>query len=655
MVLEAVRDARSGVVLDFRILDLNDTMERRIGKSRDAILSLAYSEIFPDARNSHLFRVLVGAVDDGASFYGESSDSAESGSAWFVLGVFGHGDRVVVTSLDVTDWKREQRRRQASESRLRLFVEHAPAAVAIVDREMRYVLVSRHWLKEYGLEGQSIIGRSHYEVFPTIPARWKELHRRCLKGERLSSDEDSFLDERGVPQWLRWELVPWRSDDGEVAGVVMFTESINAQKQAELERVRHQWMLEERNLELQAARQDAESASRAKSAFLANMSHEIRTPMNAILGYSEVLSRDGIGEGQRRDAIETIQRSGEYLLALINDVLDLSKIEAGQVRVESKATDLAALCQDVIRTLQLPAESNHIDLVLDVGGTIPRFVEIDPMRVRQVLVNLLSNAIKFTSVGGTVELRVSAGTGLNLAAGEGAVLRFDVIDDGIGISEQEARSLFRPFVQADASTTRRFGGTGLGLALSRELALTLGGDLWLVESRPREGSHFRLQLPLIGAKVPESDPLEETLDGSESEQRFEGAPRVLLVEDGHDNQRLLRFQLESAGAVVAIAENGQQALDLYDHTQTDRSLSFPFDLVLMDMQMPVLDGYRATESLRMLGVEIPILALTAHALADDRGKCMEAGCSGFMTKPIARNKLIRTCRRWLGGEGRAAA
>jgi PAS domain S-box-containing protein len=582
---------------------------------------------------------------------------AEGHAVWIEWGFrFVNEDGVIsMTARDITEQIKIDQERQDFEYRLRLFVEHAPAAVAMLDREMRYVLVSRRWVKDFRLEGKQIVGRSHYDLFPTIPPRWKEIHRRCLKGERMSCEEDSFLDETGAPQWLRWEVVPWSQDDGTVAGLVMFTESINQQKQAELERIRHQWILEERNQELNLARQEAEAASRAKSAFLANMSHEIRTPMSAILGYSEILGQQGISDEQRRDAIETIQRNGDHLLALINDVLDLSKIEAGQVRVESKPVEVARLCKDVMQTLRVRAEAHDIRLEMVLEPDVPATVETDPLRVRQVLVNLISNAIKFTSVGGHVKLHVSAPAQARYASELGVpALRFDVIDNGIGISEREAVQLFKPFVQADASTTRRFGGTGLGLALSRQLAQTLGGELRLVASMPNEGSHFRLDIPLTIVSGDAQAPDEQASGSFAHTRRFDGRPRILLVEDGLDNQRLFQFHLQAAGADVTIAANGQLALDMYNHRSSDAQQRFPFDLVLMDMQMPVMDGYQATESLRLLGVDIPILALTAHAMADDRKRCLEVGCDEFLTKPITRDALISACSQWLERSRRAA-
>ncbi len=402
--------------------------------------------------------------------------------------------------------------------------------------------------------------------------------------------------------------------------------------------------------ELQRAKEAAELGSRAKSEFLANMSHEIRTPMTAILGFADVLLERGNlrdAPPERIEALMGIRRNGEYLLGLINDILDLSKIEAGKMTVERISCAPVELAGELVALMSVRAESRNLRLLARCEGPIPETIRTDPTRLRQILVNLLSNAIKFTEQGS-----VSLILRMDDRAGEPR-LAFDVVDTGIGMSPEQAERLFRPFTQADASTTRRFGGTGLGLAISRRLAELLGGDIVLVETRPGAGSRFRLTVrtgSLEGVPM-RTDPQIPTApaapapppEAAEGRGALEGCT-VLLAEDGPDNQRIIRHFLERAGARVIVVENGRVAVD------TVADLRGSVDVVLMDMQMPEMDGYEATATLRRRGHRGPIIALTAHAMSTDRQRCIEAGCDEYLTKPVDRKRLVATIRQfWSAG------
>ena len=418
-------------------------------------------------------------------------------------------------------------------------------------------------------------------------------------------------------------------------------------KAAELEQA-----VSDRTRELDRAKVAAEAAARSKSDFLANMSHEIRTPMTAILGYTDLLMDDQLSHVERENMVQTIRRNGQHLLALINDILDISKVDAGKMTVESLRIDPVVLLKDVHSLLLGRAHEKGLSFDLNITYPFPAAVITDPVRLKQILTNLCGNAIKFTRSGSvTLNARVDA-------AAQSLVI--DVVDTGIGITPENLSSLFQAFAQADTSTTREFGGTGLGLAISRGLAQALGGDI-TVSSREGRGSTFTVCVatgPLDMSSAHQSSPAAAAPHAlalpaqTNTPARLLAGMRILLAEDGPDNQRLITFHLTKAGANVEVVDNGQLAIDAIRRAIEQNS---PFDVVLMDMQMPVLDGYTAAWNLRGMNITVPIIALTAHAMSSDRGKCLEAGCSDYTTKPIDKVRLIEICATWRNIQHRAAA
>lgn len=403
----------------------------------------------------------------------------------------------------------------------------------------------------------------------------------------------------------------------------------------------------------------AEDGARHKELFFTNMSHELRTPMTSILGYADLL-RDQLqaetSSAGAREAADTIHRNGEHLLGLINDVLDLSKIGSGELQFQIEPIHMHELFSDLHSLFDALASKKQVRLKCSADHAPAQFAA-DPLRLKQILINLVGNAVKFTPRG-SVEVVAEE---LN---DQPDMLRFTVRDSGIGIPPEVQPELFTPFYQGDLTTSRQFGGTGLGLTLSRELARGLGGDLQLIESTPATGSTFALVLPFarINPAKPShheqssaapSPPATAPHDSATTPHASaepqppckQQPPRVLLVEDGPDNQRLIRFILQKAGMQVEVAENGLEAIQAIEHSQ---SLDTPFHIVLMDMQMPVMDGYTATQTLRARGSALPIIALTAHAMAGEKEKCLAAGCDAYLSKPVNRTELIKTIEQFAG-------
>lgn len=472
----------------------------------------------------------------------------------------------------------------------------------------------------------------------------------------------------GVPFYQADQLVgmlalankptPYDSQDLERASVLaeIFIEAL-MRKRGRDQLEEYASALQKANQTLEKLRQAAESANRAKSEFLANMSHEIRTPMTAILGYADILA-DSLQQPEQKKAIEIIRRNGQHLLSLINDILDLSKIEAGKFSLDVSSCPLQAIFSEVMSMMRMHAKSRGLDLKLEYVKAVPQMIRTDPVRFRQILINLVGNAIKFTEKG-EVRIRVAC---LDPQGPEPRI-QCEISDTGIGMTEEQMARLFQPFQQADTSITRRFGGTGLGLSISYRLAKALGGEI-TVRSTPGQGSIFTVTLPTgplegvpflehpsetsVFPPIPAPSPAPTSLPTAGGKIFC----KILLAEDGEDNQRLITYLLHRLGAEVEVVDTGQKVLEkIFGTSEEPQPLSknspSPFDLILLDMQMPVMEGYETVRRLRQGGYSGPVIALTALSMKEDRQKCLDAGCDDYLSKPIDRETFYVTITRWV--------
>lgn len=556
----------------------------------------------------------------------------------------------------------------ASERRFRFLVEGSPNAISLFDEDGRFLSINRAGLDGMGIAENKLLRQRFVDIWPksTRPVV-EDAVRRALAGEKNSFEADFVRpDGRTVTWWV--DLNPIVDDNGQIHRLVGISSNTTDRRRAQEELRQAKEAAEKLNHQLAESIEranrlafEAAAASAAKSDFLANMSHEIRTPMTAILGYADLLVEPNLTPEDHAEAVRIIQRNGEHLLGVINDILDLSRIEAGKMPVERIRCSPLQILEDVQSLMHVRAQAKGLRFDIECIGRIPETICTDPMRLRQILINLVGNAIKFTEAGGVrvitrlVHASADNPTSETPAAQDPtheALLQFDVLDTGIGMADEQIKELFKPFTQADMSTTRKYGGTGLGLTISKRLARMLGGDI-TAESRLQEGSAFRVTVAtgsLEGIRLIDSSfapaltcPDDTPPAPSSFEPRVGAACRVLLAEDGPDNQRLISHLLRRTGAEVVLAENGQVAVET---AIAAKEGGRPFSIILMDMQMPIMDGYRAASLLRSRGYQGPIVALTAHAMSGDRRKCIEAGCNDFATKPIDRHQLIAVMEKW---------
>jgi PAS domain S-box-containing protein len=526
--------------------------------------------------------------------------------------------------IDITKRKQAELTIEREREQLRQVIKNAPVAIAMFDTQMRYLGHSNKWLTDLGLESQSLVGRCHYEVVPDIKAEWKVAYHQGLQGQFVSSSEDKWERADGSVFYSRWAIQPWYISENKVGGIIVVHDPID---------------------DLVKAREAALEAAQLKSQFLANMSHEIRTPMNGVLGMAGLLLQTELNP-QQLEYGTTIRTSAKHLLSVINDILDFSKLEAGEMHLETLDFDLYKCIEEVVDLLATQAAEKGLIVSIHFEDKLPRLLQGDPGRLRQILLNLVSNAIKFTPEG---EIKIQAK--LLAETDETAFVYFAVIDTGIGIPPEAMKKLFQSFSQVDASTSREYGGTGLGLAICKQLVTLMGGKI-SAESVVNQGSTFWFKVEFT------KQTLSQDISESHTQQRQDSAPqeltvdnhtstqqeyvKILVAEDNPINQAVIVNQLQMLGYEPECVNNGLEALELLEKQD--------YDLVLMDCQMPVMDGYTTTQELRQREGNkrhTVVIALTANAMLADREKCLEAGMDDYLSKPLEQEDLARVIQRWI--------
>lgn len=642
-----------------RFVRINRTLAEINGVLPEATIGKTVEEVLPNEVGRIAHKLHKQVLETGQPIRNrliegtlQAGDSLRYWTASYFPVVLHNGQRGVAAVItEITDLKDAEHALEESQKFINRISESTPGIIYIYDlvsHQVAYLNATVTTLLGYAVDEvmqmDSVVKQLvHPDDWPALRTYFSHLSE---VGRIVETVELRVRRKDNKWRWLEIRSVIFsRTESGEIEQVLGIGTDISQRKQAEQKLKRQKKLLEDAIAKTQAA----DSANQAKSEFLANMSHEIRTPMNLILGTSELLSRTQLTQRQQ-DLLTVLKNNGSVLLTLINDVLDLSKLEAQELKIESYAFNLQRSLNLLAEPFQYQAEEKGLTLVIKIDPAIPHTIISDEFRLQQILRNLLSNAFKFTKTG---EIRIEVAIAQNSSDAAAIVidaqhpigLTFQVVDTGIGITPQVQNKLFEPFVQADTSTTRQYGGTGLGLTICRRIVELMQGQIG-VESQPDKGSTFWFSIPCaVATNTVSEDPTSESYSPDPDPQSQTAKTKILVVEDNVDNRDLLAMMLEELGyPTVEVAEDGQAFLDKMSAESTD------YDLVFMDCQMPRLDGYGATKQFRERESHeqhICIVGLTANAMQGDREKCLEAGMDDYLSKPIELDKLTDILKRWI--------
>ncbi len=600
---------------DGKFIDGNKALFDMIGYTEDEYRKLSHSDVTPARYDDDEIKHRNSLTMNGRYGPYEKKYIHKDGHLVSILlsgirftGTNGE-EQVYSVIQDISERKLAEKALIIQKSRLTAFVENAPAAVAMFNRDIKYVAVSNRWLEEYHLEGKDIIGLSHYEVFPNITKEWKAIHARSLQGSVEKSEEDVWRPPGWEhDQYLRWEVRPWYLFDKSIGGIMMFTQDIT---EICLQRE-----------ELKAAKIQADQASLAKSEFLASMSHEIRTPLNGVIGFTDLILKTKLDETQQQ-YLSIVNQSANALLSIINDILDFSKIEAGKLDLEIEKCDLYEIGSQAADIISYQVKNKGLEMLLNISTDLPRFIWTDPVRLKQILINLLSNASKFTEKG-EIELKIEA---LTDPSQKEITIRFEVRDTGIGIHLDNQKKIFQAFSQEDGSVTRKYGGTGLGLTISNKLLALMDSRLQL-KSSPGKGSNFFFDLHLTAEQGQRNN-----------WDNISYIKKILIVDDNQNNQTILRQMLLLEHIEADIARNGIEALQILESGKK-------YDVILMDFNMPIMDGLETIKKIRQnfypTAAEQPIMLLSSSS--DDEKiirTSEELDVTIRLVKPIKMQDLYR--------------
>ncbi len=624
-LLHTAMDGHWLVDIQGHLLEVNAAYCRMSGYSEQELLTMHVTDLEMNENAevvaAHIQKIMVQGQDrfesrhrrkDGVIFDVEACVQYRAADGGQFVGFF----------RDITDRKRAEEMLRESSSNLRTLHESMRDAFVSVDMDGRLLDFNSSYLELLGYPEEELRSKTYVDL---TPEKWHDFEKRIVAEQVLPrgfSDvyEKEYRHKDGtlIPIELRTVLI--RDSSGKPELMWAIIRDINERKRTEAALIEAKYL--------------AEQANQAKSQFLANMSHEIRTPLTAIVGFAELLADTGLSEEQHR-YLGNISSSSENLLLLINDILDLSRIETGKFKLRSKELHLREIVDEVLVTQALVAQSKGLEIGVDIPDAVPDNLTGDPIRVKQILLNLVGNAIKFTERG-----EITIAVAVEEQHSSAVLLRIDVIDTGIGIGPEHLTNIFIPFSQVDSSSTRQYGGTGLGLAICAQLASLMGGEIW-VDSQLDAGSTFHVRVPFVVNNASSPSCISQHVD---QPLLWLGGPlHVLLVEDNETNRLLFTQMLEKYGHSVDVAENGAICLEKWRQTN--------YDIVLMDVQMPVMDGIEAAMKIREMergrDTKVPIIALTAHAMKSDRVNLMNKEFDGYLSKPMTVNDLLGEIKRCL--------